>query len=760
MDREKLITQYADNSLLILCCLIVAGRCQMNESFSAGWNVFVPSGTVVSGPEIPTMLFFAATLWTLAIVWLLVHLWLHDFTWRKTHLAIPLALTLIASVLSCLAASNKQTAWVGALNWASPMVLALLLIQLLEAPWKRQLLLCVLIATGVTLAYRCVEQKSEVQTNLAFVMDNPEEALSRQGIQPDTHAAKQYFGRIKSGDIGGFLAISNTAASLLILTIMGTLGLGLAKLGQCRREDRTTIMVLGGILIVIQLWALWITQSKGGLGGFVCAVAIAAILWQFRRFFTLYWKQTLVIVFVLLALFCLAVAGHGLTQGRLPSMSLWVRWQYWSATAEMIAEHWLAGVGPQNFGTHYPFYMDPTAPEVVKDPHNFLLALWSQWGILGLVGFLWAVAAVSFHVARPSANKTLLGQPEAPGPSLWPLGLGLAVAIVAVRWLNAGVSGTTDLEQKSYLLVAFIVPGGVWFLSFCFAHSLTRFVVAPGKGDTSGTLLLFLTAGALGFLIHNSIDFAIFHPGVCTAFFASAALVVSLKNQNGAPAAHTVNLGARVSLSTLAVVLALAVWVAALFLTKSTVLLRQAQRPDQTKPTVADLEKSYFHLTNKQSDPACYAFAGKLAHTAWVLWYRDTPKLFDLALTATQQAQRLDPDNYRHARRLAELHFEAALVFPDDKEKHLTTAKEHIAEALTRYPSSAELGILSGNIWHESGQTAEALTQYQWALAQEQAFIAQQKEMFPRDDDHPGRLAPVQHSWLSDQIERLQQAQP
>ena len=68
-----------------------------------------------------------------------------------------------------------------------------------------------------------------------------------------------------------------------------------------------------------------------------------------------------------------------------------VRWQYWYSSARMYAAHPFTGVGPGNFACYYPHYKIPAALETVTDPHNFLLNILSQFGPLGLIGFLAAV---------------------------------------------------------------------------------------------------------------------------------------------------------------------------------------------------------------------------------------------------------------------------------------------------------------------------------------------------------------------------------
>ena len=74
---------------------------------------------------------------------------------------------------------------------------------------------------------------------------------------------------------------------------------------------------------------------------------------------------------------------------RLPGgNSMLVRWQYWAASAHMIADHRMTGVGPGNFADYYTHYKPAAALESVADPHNVLLSLMTQYGPLGLIGFL------------------------------------------------------------------------------------------------------------------------------------------------------------------------------------------------------------------------------------------------------------------------------------------------------------------------------------------------------------------------------------
>ena len=84
-----------------------------------------------------------------------------------------------------------------------------------------------------------------------------------------------------------------------------------------------------------------------------------------------------------------AAVLYGIEHGRLPGgNSMLVRWQYWTASAQMVADHPLSGVGPGNFSDYYPHYKPAAALESVADPHNWPLSLITQYGPLGLLGFL------------------------------------------------------------------------------------------------------------------------------------------------------------------------------------------------------------------------------------------------------------------------------------------------------------------------------------------------------------------------------------
>jgi len=220
-------TELVDNILLLVLVVAAAVRCQISESLAAGWRVTGPvSPADISGAAVTSMLLFAGIIITAGAVWLAVHIKDGQLDWRKSALLIPLVLLTAAGGFSGTAASNKSAALVGAVNLLSQVALAILLVQLLDRPGKRRLLLAAIAATGLVMAQRCWEQYlEEIPHTIAMYNANPNEILAGQGLEPGTYQADQYARRLMSRDVGGYLLISNTAAAFFILSLGATLAL-------------------------------------------------------------------------------------------------------------------------------------------------------------------------------------------------------------------------------------------------------------------------------------------------------------------------------------------------------------------------------------------------------------------------------------------------------------------------------------------------------------------------------------------------------
>ncbi|MBI4802402.1 MAG: O-antigen ligase family protein [Elusimicrobia bacterium] len=156
----------------------------------------------------------------------------------------------------------------------------------------------------------------------------------------------------------------------------------------------------------------------------------------------------------------------------------------WSGTLNLIREHPWIGTGPGSFYVTYPGFRKPEIIRLEKkhntetnNPENWLLEIWSELGIVGLILALWLFAGL----IRAAINKIHASvMPDAQEDTLWLIGIfssvlgfllvgltnALGTAFVSpgtMFWLLAGVLGgvaATHLERDiKFSVYPFPVPG-------------------------------------------------------------------------------------------------------------------------------------------------------------------------------------------------------------------------------------------------------------------------------------------------------------
>ena len=209
-----------------------------------------------------------------------------------------------------------------------------------------------------------------------------------------------YDGRLK-----GFYLSPNHLAMYLAPAVPLVIAQAVSRLMSARdpstRISRSgkgflTLMTLAGLpladifLASIILSALFLTKSFG-------AIAATAIgLWFFA---TIYFKNRRKLwlevsaVLVLPLLFLVAKEAQVLFVDPERS-SLASRLMIWRSALTILRDHHIFGIGPGNFQEYYLAYQKYFSPYLewaVPQPHNLLLALWLQTGILGVIGFVWLI---------------------------------------------------------------------------------------------------------------------------------------------------------------------------------------------------------------------------------------------------------------------------------------------------------------------------------------------------------------------------------
>jgi O-antigen ligase len=87
--------------------------------------------------------------------------------------------------------------------------------------------------------------------------------------------------------------------------------------------------------------------------------------------------------------------------------SLESRIMIWNSAERILRDNWLVGIGPGNFQNtylEYQRYYPPYLEWAVPHPHNLYLSFWLYGGILGIAGFLWAVASWANDIIKKDDN--------------------------------------------------------------------------------------------------------------------------------------------------------------------------------------------------------------------------------------------------------------------------------------------------------------------------------------------------------------------
>ena len=274
------------------------------------------------------------------------------------------------------------------------------------------------------------------------------------------------------------------------------------------------------------------------MGALVVAGAIWIGLARWCHVVARHRRRIFVGAWIAAALVGAAVIGHGWYHGSLPGASLNFRWQYWTASAGMIAEHPWAGVGRENFGRHYVKYKSIQSPEEVSNPHNVFVQAAAEWGVVGLAGLVvmliggsWAIVrgghttsirgdvGANGELRRAEERKVRTADPTSAGRRGFGWVAAVGVLVVGGRLLMLGS------EDANYLYYAGVTTALCWFTG---AVSVWAARDADGVPEYSRWAMVGAAFGLFAFVFHDTISFAMFVPATATTAFAVFALCVSV----------------------------------------------------------------------------------------------------------------------------------------------------------------------------------------------------------------------------------------
>ena len=293
--------------------------------------------------------------------------------------------------------------------------------------------------------------------------------MSRQGIPLEASARMMWNDRLKgSSEPIGLFALANSFAGLLVV-------LALIALGNVSRRAGRFVWVFVGVMGFCLILSKCRTAMCGLIAG-ACwwgghrliehigtgkSARLTSVL--LNRFFI---RSVLVGAAIIGVGFAAATLSGGLDIKVLTesSKSLRYRLEYWQGTWATIREHLWWGTGPANFRDYYLAHKLPESSEEIADPHNMILDVWANAGLLGLSGLLACVMLMVRSWTRRLSDRDdarKRGDVDEPVESadrlwtsaaVWGAGLAFPLAAIGMEFLGHGI------DDRLWWL------GGIWWL--------------------------------------------------------------------------------------------------------------------------------------------------------------------------------------------------------------------------------------------------------------------------------------------------------
>ena len=735
-SKGQVILEYI---ALALCLCVIALRTTYTEGPAA------QSTTPANLNDNLYSLSVSAVLFLSFVFWFICGFCSKRFLYRFTAVEIGLCLFCIAAVIAGFAASNKRAAITDAVCLIAPVLMAVLLVQILDSQSKIKLVLAVIAALGVVSACQCAEQFFvSNQAMIAQYKQAPTTILEPLGIQSGSFHQFLFEHRLYSRDVRGFFTTGNSAGSFAILASFAAVALFIDKFKNRQSQPSGPLsLITCGVAVAVVVFGLIITRSKGAIAASLIAAGFFVAFLYFGNWLKMHKKAILLVCLLFFIAAGCAVVAYGLTHKRLPGgNSMLVRWQYWLAAAKMYADHPFTGVGPGNFAHFYTHYKPAAALESVADPHNFLLSVLTQYGPLGLIGFL-AMFFIPLWKSFPNqASFSPQVQSQLPFRTLAIIYLlVLSAVLLLIRPLIMRTPLGNTFEVALYLIFTlYVAPVTAFAVGFWLLNANEKKQTHPTTRNTQyairnmSIISAALFCALLGSTLHNLIDFAIFEPPVFTAFWAIAACLIALDFQQNSRPSFVLKpaLFARILSAAAGLVLIWGYFNYALVpVAKTSSRIQQAIR--QGQPFGYAHQLLFQAAEQDPLDPTALNLNGRL----YLQHYNETPNAQPALLKKAEAcffaAIARDNADFKNYEKLSEVYTLLAKNSPkQEKIDWLNYAIDNLWSAVERYPTSDRLRFELAEVAEQLDKTDIAVAQYEKAVEIEDAYRNQFKIMYPR----------------------------
>jgi O-antigen ligase len=742
-DSQKKTFRWLEGLLLVVVLSIAALRL----SFIETPQNTMQNAALMTTPRGISLLLSAAILIPVMLGLLLQIL---QGRWRTNLVVIGWILfTLAAGISAAHVTSDKRAAVAAGFTLIVPMLAALVLPGWLDSNRRIDVVLWVILSMGCAAVYTSADQY--LDSNQKIVEDyqrNPQRHLQMLNIEPNSLAQFQYEHRLQSKDIRGFLTTSNSTGTFLLAGAFIAAGL-LIDTFRHRKNDpgfAARLVVLALALLILSA-GLFLGKSRGALAaGALSAILFVVLICRGRQFWRYRWLIGPILLLAFLAVWAAAIA-YGTKHGRLPGPNaMYVRWQYWVGAAQMAAEHPF-GVGGGNFGIFYPQYKIPAAPETVSDPHNIILSILCQFGLLGLIGFLLAVFTPLWRGLKNTfENPAAVISPDKPAKAI---SFGMLLATTAALLFlcpvvsEGGVLGENTVVRQSVFVVMYLLPAFFFVCPFGLLWATAK--ESPSDFSRHG-LAAGLICAVVAILIHNLIDFALFEPGVWTIFWILIALIMSIypspPPSTQAPKPLRILFPAGL-LAVALVALYLCVWVPV----RAGTQFQAGLRNDNPLP--------YFQQAVQIDpfDPEPLQYEARFYLSRFELSQIKKEEYLTEAATLAQQARLRDPYNFTYSELLSDIYLRESEVKKENQQQFLDAAYQAMLEAQRLYPGSDRIAYNLGTLAEKMNQPQKALEHFCRAVEIEDQYRRQFAEMYP---DYPlcSRLGQARYEYAKNYIQK------
>ena len=348
----------------------------------------------------------------------------------------------------------------------------------------------------------------DVPADARYWDQNKTEILKEHNWDANSFLARQLEMKLKNGETVSFFTSPNTLAAVGV-TLMAVVAM--AGVQRVRDGDGPGWWGLTAAAIVSTIWILLEARSKTSIGTPVLGVLLLGAFVlnreKIRRHATrAYVAGVIAVVMAVIAVIGHGLYHHGLFKGHF-SDSLDFRWKYWTASAKLVAQKPLFGVGFANFGSHYLSVRQPDAVEEIQDPHNVLVRFAVETGLVGLTFVIAWLARVAWEITRPIGSSPVEDTRRVPLVAVASVAvLGIIISTLVNVDFSQGVADVS-LEVMRRLLYALVLVAGTLLVTMRSPHE-TRADDRP-----AGWIFYGIVIALVLFFVHNLIDFSFFEPG-------------------------------------------------------------------------------------------------------------------------------------------------------------------------------------------------------------------------------------------------------